>query len=289
MEHLRDGDIIRPPEEKQVYKKNFQRIAQKMCDAGIATFSWDKRGYGKTKGSACDYFLQASDAQAALNMLASKKELVDSQKIAVFGQSAGVYVACLLAEKKPPVCAYVLSGGLYSDYKDMMSYNYHRARDYAQKSPENLEWVEKNDLRGMVLGINLDDMFAAVERGETTFTMEYKGRQWTFPLESSVYSPEYAPKNLFKHIDRPALVIHGDTDLNVPVGDAEKIEAELRRNGNCNVKRVIIKNADHSFQETAPDEDTRIRERMSLDSLKRPYIEGYYQEMIVYLQERFAK
>lgn len=84
------------------------------------------------------------------------------------------------------------------------------------------------------------------------------------------------------------MIIHGDKDLNVPVEDAESIEKELKHCGNQDVKRVIISGADHSFQETDPDEETRIRERISLESLKHPYIESYFKNIISYLKERFV-
>jgi uncharacterized protein len=288
MEHDRDGNILKTNDNKQLRKKNFfLEISTRLCAAGIATFSWDKRSFGKSEGSTCEYSEQAQDAKAALDVLHQRKNIVDSNAIAVFGQSAGVYISCLLAREETRTKAYVLSGGLYRDYNAMMSYNYHRVRDYANRSPAHREWAEKNDLWGLALGINLDRMFEAISMGEKEFRIEYKGHIWTIPLNSKIYTPEFASKNQFKYIKQPTLIIHGDTDLNVPVQDAESIEKELKRNGNNNVKRVIIKNADHSFQEVAPDEETRLRERMSLESFKHPYIESYFQNIIAFLKERF--
>ncbi len=288
MEHDRDGDLLKTPDNKQAHKKNFLELSRRLCAAGFATFSWDKRGFGKSEGPSGDYYMQAEDARAAYDLLCSRPDIVDADKIAVFGQSAGVLVACLLAKVDNRPCAYVLSGGLYSDYKVMGSFNFHRARDYAAKSPENLEWVEKHDLWGLVVGLNLEKKAEAIKRGEKEFRMEYKGHVWVIPLNPKLHSEEEAPRNQFKYIKSPTLVIHGDADLNVPVQDAEKVEAELRRWGNNNVKRVIIDGADHSFQQTAPDEETRIRERMSLESFKRPYVESYYQHIIDFLKERFS-
>jgi dipeptidyl aminopeptidase/acylaminoacyl peptidase len=288
MEHDRDGNILKTQDNRHVHKKNFfLEISVRLCAAGFATFSWDKRGFGKSEGSTCEYSEQAQDAKAALDVLTQRKDVVNSNAIAVFGQSAGVYVSCLLAKEENRPNAYVLSGGLYRDYNEMMSYNYHRVRDYANRSPAHLEWVEKNDLWGLALGVNLDRMFEAISMGETEFRVEYKGHVWMFPLNNQIHTPEYASKNQFKYIKRPTLIIHGDTDLNVPVQDAESIEKELKRIGNNDVKRVIIKNADHSFQEVDPDEETRLKERMSLESFKHPYIESYFQNIIAFLKERF--
>jgi pimeloyl-ACP methyl ester carboxylesterase len=280
---------LKTQDDRKVHKKNFfLEMSKRMCKAEFATFSWDRRGFGKSQGTPGDYFTEVLDARAALDTLCSQKNFVDENRVAVFGQSAGVYVASLLAKEDKRPGAFILSGGLYSDYKDMMSFNYHRVRDYAKKSPENLKWVEKNDLWGLAMGINLDRMFTAIEKGEKEFTIEYHGRTWSVPLNHKVYSSEFAPKNQFRNIESSVLIIHGEADLNVPLQDAREIQKELRAWGNNDVKLVIISDADHSFQETAKDEDTRLRERMSLDSFKRPYKEEYFQIMIDYLKRRFA-
>ena len=118
--------------------------------------------------------------------------------------------------------------------------------------------------------------------------MKYKGRIWTVPLNPRVYEPQFAPHKQFKHINRPTLIIHGKADLNVPVSDAVKVKEELRCWGNSDAELVLIEDADHSFQQAAPDKDTRLRERMSLESFKRPYVESYFQSIVAFLKERFA-
>lgn len=288
MEHDRDGNVVETFHNKKVVKKNFfLEISRRFCENGFATFSWDKRGFGKSQGPQGNYFTEVDDAKSALNAFCQKTDIVDSNRIAVFGQSAGVFVACLMAavEKRPK--AFILSGGLFSEYKDMMSFNYHRVRDYALRSLEHLKWAEKNDLGGLMLGINLDAMFQAVDAGATSFHMEYKGTQQDMRLNPKDYMPQYAPKNHFRYIQQPTLVIHGDCDLNVPVGDASKVCNELHRYGNNQTELIIIPGADHSFQQAAEDEDTRLQERMSLDSFRRPYVESYFQSMINFLKRRF--
>jgi pimeloyl-ACP methyl ester carboxylesterase len=259
-------------------------VSKRLCKAGFATFSWDKRGYGRSQGPCGSYFSEVNDAQAALDVISLRKDVIDTTKIIVFGQSAGVYVACLLAKKDNRACAFVLSGGLFSEYKEMMSFNYHRVRDYAKSSPENLKWVEQNDLWGLVLGINLDNMFSAIERGEKELLLTYKEKSWNLHLDSKVYLPEFSCKNQFRYITQPTLVIHGESDLNVPVNDAEKIKEELERNGNNHVSLALIGDADHSFQETAQDKDTQLRERMSLASFKNRYVETYFENIVDFLQ-----
>ena len=80
-------------------------------------------------------------------------------------------------------------------------------------------------------------------------------------------------------------MIHGACDLNVPVGDAISIHDELVKNGNRNVELVIIPSADHSFQEVPEDIDLRCKERMSLESFKRPYSNSYFQLLEGFLKK----
>lgn len=53
------------------------------------------------------------------------------------------------------------------------------------------------------------------------------------------------------------------------------IEQDLKSHGNDDVELVIIPEADHSLQEIAESEDQRLKERMSLESFRRPYWEEY--------------
>jgi hypothetical protein len=284
LEQDRDGNLLAKREEKPAYRKNlFLEIARRLCAAGFAAFSWDRRGCGRSEGGTGDVFAQSRDAIAALHALQSQEE-VDSQRIAVLGQSAGVYTACLLAREECGPKAYVLQGGLFRDYAEMMAFNYERVARYAASSPENLAWVEENDLCSLIIGLNLNQIESQAKEGKREHDIAYKGKIWKFHHDPTCYLPEYAPSGQFKHIKKPALIMHGECDLNVPVGDAKLIKDELIKNGNQNVDLVIIPGADHSFQEIAEDLDLRLRERMSLESCKRPYCSAYFQTLLDFLK-----
>ena len=285
LEHDRDGNMLKARDNRTVPVKNFFiEIAARFGEAGYAVFSWDRRGFGKSCGTPGNYFAQARDAQNALKMMRERPEL-DPDKIVVFGQSAGVYVATLLAKAGVKPALYILSGGLYRSYKGLMSFNYHRVRDYARASKENLKWVEENDLWGLALGVNMDRMFQAIEDGQDTFTISYKDHSWTQPIDREVYREDLAPSRLFCHINRPSLVIHGGDDMNVPLQDAHDIVKVLKANG-IDATLKIIPEADHSFQQIAPDLDTRLRERMSLACFARPYQEEYFNAMLDFMDQK---
>lgn len=287
LEHDRDGNLLQTRDNKRVHKKNFFReISTRFCSAGYATFAWDRRGFGKSKGTPGNYFTESADAKSALGMLRRRKEL-DPEKIVVFGQSAGVYVATLLARDNERPALYILSGGLFRDYKEMMQFNFHRVRDYARISDRNLRWVEKNDLWGLAMGLNVEKMFQAIKEGRDHFTVTYKDRCWHLPIDQRVHAEEFAPKKQFGFIKRPTLIIHGRDDLNVPLQDAFEIESVLKASG-IDVELKTIAGADHSFQQIARDLETRIRERISLASFKRPYKEEYFTAMTDFLTRKLV-
>lgn len=277
LEQDRDGNLLQKRDGKPAFKKNFfLQIARRLCEAGYASFSWDKRGFGESEGQGGDVFAQARDARAALYALQSQ-DGIDPQRIAILGQSAGVYTACLMAKEEPQVCAYILQGGLFRDYRSMMDFNYARVARYAEKGPENLAWVKDNDLLSLIIGLNLDRIERAAREGKTEHELVYEGKTWKLYHDPSCYLPENAPSGQFKYIRKPALIVHGECDLNVPVEDAGMIREHLLKEGNMEVELAIIPGADHSFQEVPGDEDLRLRERMALESFNRPYTCHYFQ------------
>lgn len=62
------------------------------------------------------------------------------------------------------------------------------------------------------------------------------------------------------------------------------IERDLKKHGNENVELAIIPDADHSFQQIAESYDLTLRERMSLESFRRPYREDYFMAVISFLK-----
>ena len=137
---------------------------------------------------------------------------------------------------------------------------------------------------GLKLGQNLDRMFEAINRGKSEWVMRYNGNEETMHVNLREYTEEVAPKRQFKYITKPSLVIHGREDLNVPVQDAYDIAEQLRANGNKDVELVILPGVDHSFQHVAEDEETRLKERMSLESRKRPMSESYLDHLIIFMK-----
>lgn len=284
LEQDRDGNMHEDREGRTPPPHPFFReLGVRLAAAGFATMSWDKRGFGASGSDPGSYWDQASDAAAALDLLGDHDEMATDRQF-VFGQSAGVFVASILAGRDKRPRAYVLSGGLGSSFKNMMRINYGRLERYAAASPENRAWVEAHSPHGLLLAASLDRLFAAVDDGAETVRLEHGDRVHDYPIDPRPWD-ETVHARMVRSITAAVLVIHGGADLNVPVADADRLVAALHDAGNAAVTQVIIDGADHSFQEVAPTEDERLRERLTFRSFLRPYREAYFDHIIAFLRE----
>lgn len=283
LEQDRDGNMLRDRQGRVPPPHPFLReLGTRMTAAGFATVSWDKRGFGASGSDPGSYWDQAADAAAALDLIAGRDD-IDVDRLFVFGQSAGVFVASILAGRDSRPRAYVLSGGLGSSFKSMMRSNYGRLARYAAVSDDHRAWVEAHDPHGMLVAANLGRLFAAVDGGAATVRLEYGNRVDDYHIDRRPWD-DTVHATMVRNVTAPVLVIHGGADLNVPVTDADLLVAALRDAGNAAVTQVTVDGVDHSFQEVAVDEDERFRERVTFRSFARPYREAYFDHIVAFLR-----
>lgn len=284
LEQDRDGNMVSPPGLPVPPHPFLRELGTRLTTAGFAALSWDKRGFGASGSDPGSYWDQAADAAAALDLLGRRGD-IRPDRCFVFGQSAGVFVASILAGRDRRPRAYVLSGGLGSSFRDLLGYNSGRIARYAARSEEHRTWVGAHNPRGLVMAANLERLLAAVDRGDASVTLEHRGVTVEYPIDAEVWHDDVHAR-MVRNVSAPTLVIHGGADLNVPVSDADLLVTALRDAGNADVRQVTVPGVDHSFQEVAPTEDERLRERLSLTSFERPYREAYFAHVVDFLHER---
>ncbi len=283
LSNTRDGELERSGAPK---RDALKRLSHELVEAGYATLRFDKRGHGlssKPQG-LITYQDQANDLKAAMLFARHRTNVLS---VIVAGESAGAYLACLAARDRLFADGYLFLGGLASSSPEMYAHNFGRLKEWAEKSEENMAWAKQNAFNDLRTGYGYEAMFQAAREGKDTFTFSLDGQEMTMPLERKREELKNEPGDLFKYILKPALAIQGELDMNVPPGDNQKAADIMQKAGNTDVTVETVAGTDHSFQESSPDFDTRIKERFSFTSFNRPYSEEFYHEVIHWLNDRF--
>lgn len=201
----RDGTIMsgyRPMRE----------IAEALAEAGIATLRLDDRGVGESSGAYASATIAdlAEDARAAIDWLARQPE-VDPARVGIVGHSEGALVAMQAVADGAPVHALALLSASASLGRVILAAQQHygAARLVRDSTPA---------IRDSLVAALATDAARALD---------------VLASESSAlrYFLEYEPGKVARRLDVPALVMHGSTDRQVDVTEADRLSRALRRRG----------------------------------------------------------
>ena len=272
----RDGDLApeRSPGVVNPPKRGLLRhIAHHLAGRGIASLRCDKRGCGASGGTASesDYDTDLSDNLAVLEALPNRPG-IDPTRVAVAGHSAGAYNACLVCRERPRGVAGVgLLSALHEPIEDLVRRNWGRiAAGWSGFAHEQRRWLVANRPHDVVGSFRMEDFIAAARAGMDTIELSAEGLTQTFGLARFRQDLERPCAPAFDHVRVPALVLHGDADLNVDVADAFATHRRLVDNGNRSVTLVVLPGLDHSYQPAPDVMADRVWERISLLSFARP-------------------
>jgi pimeloyl-ACP methyl ester carboxylesterase len=249
-----------------------RRIAHRLAPVGVATLRWDRRGFGASGGQAdaSDYHSDLEDALAAFEWLRAHRD-IDASRVAVAGHSAGALTACQLCREIPDVGGAVFLGALASPIEDMLRWNLGRvSRHWREFSPEQQAWLTDHLPASLVRGEGVQRYLDAARAGLPTVVLQGHGVSLELRTARTRQDMVTAYEGSFHWVRRPALVLHGGDDLNVPVADALTAYRAVRATGNDDVELVVLPRLDHYFNRTPSDRVQRVWERVSLESLRKP-------------------
>ncbi|MBN2328677.1 MAG: alpha/beta fold hydrolase [Candidatus Omnitrophica bacterium] len=283
LSHTRDGEFLHPQAPK---RDALKRLSDRLIEAGYATLRFDKRGYGKSSQpqNPASYQDQADDLKAAMLFARHRADILT---VLVAGESAGAYLACLAAKDKVHADGYMFLGGLSSSSPELYAYNFGRLKEWAEQSEANMDWAKRHAFHDLRLGYGYQDMFQAARDGLKSFTFSLDGQDWRMPLERKREELDNEPGELYQYILKPALAIQGQLDMNVPPGDNRRAVERMKKAGSLDAAAVDVPNCDHNFQMSPETFDERIKERFSFASLRNPYNEAFYGEILHWLADRF--
>jgi pimeloyl-ACP methyl ester carboxylesterase len=231
-----------------------------------------------------------ADAMSALGFLRDQPE-IDPNRLIVWGKSAGVYFASLLAGRTDLPAAYVFLAGLYRTLPCFFEFLFGRLLGYCARGREEEAWVKQVAPDFYHFAHHWPVYVEAGRRGEEVLEAGEGADRVCMNLSRIRHELAHPPAAQFHQVKKPTLVIHGDQDFNVPLEDAFDIVRALKQSENPNVSLFVVPGADHSMQ-VAPvdtDADSRLREQISKASYCHPMSTLFLDGLADWLASRFVK
>ena len=261
----------------------FLVLADHLTRKGIAVLRYDKRGIGKSRGSAdkATTLDLAADAQAAIAYLKTRNE-IDPAKIALIGHSEGAMIAPLIASHTKDVAWVVLlaapatkgedtllnqseligrAGGLTDEQLEASLDFDQAAYDLVRTEKDTAVLNEK--LNGLVKGSGLAATMPPA-------ALEPQLRMMESPWFR--FFLDYDPLPDLKALQVPVLALYGQKDLQVPVKpNLALLQQALQEGGNKDADVRELPELNHLFQHAyagTPAEYAAIEETFSPQALQ---------------------
>ncbi len=270
-------------DESLASHRPFLVLADHLTRKGIAVLRYDKRGIGKSTGSVdkATTLDLASDAQAALSYLKTRKE-IDPAKIALIGHSEGAIIASLLASRTKDVAGAVLLAAPATFGEETLLNQSELIGKAADLTDEQLEASLNFDQAAYDLVRTEKD--PAALREKLTSLVRETGLAAAMPpvlLETQMRMMEspwfrffldYDPLPNLKTLQVPVLALYGQKDLQVSAkANLPLLKQALQDAGNKDSDVRELPDLNHLFQHAysgTPAEYAAIEETFSPDALQ---------------------
>ncbi|MCD4783358.1 MAG: alpha/beta fold hydrolase [Candidatus Eremiobacteraeota bacterium] len=213
-------------------------ISDMLARNGIATLRYDKRGVGESDGICNRATLNdlVLDADSAVEFLAGRKE-IDPLRMGILGHSEGALIASRVAIDNKNIRGVIL----------MASPSVRMFPDMVMEQSiffDNFNgWTKEASLK---LRESITDVKTRIDNGHAWY--EFNGSRISMKSLISYYkSPD--PLKVIKNIKCPAIVLHGENDIIVPVRHGKNIYLALKESGNENIRMIILTDTGHFFGE----------------------------------------
>ena len=201
----------------------FRELAEDLARRGIAVLRYDDRGFGGSTGvhatgTSVDF---AEDTRAVIAYLRARPE-IDPDKIFLAGRSEGGMIAPMVAADDPRIAGIVLLAG--------PAYTGRRILEYQTRNNAELVTGKTQAER--------DSLFRA---GMATLDSLGATQPWIR------YFRDYDPLPVVRKVRVPVLIVHGATDRQVTVDQADVLARTLREAGNRDVAVHVLPDVNHLF------------------------------------------
>lgn len=202
----------------------FRQIAERLALEGIATLRVDDRGVGASGGDAARATTAdlADDVRAEVEWLRARPE-IDAARVVLIGHSEGGVIGPMLAATDRDIAAIVVMAGTAKPGVDVL-------RDqilWPLGKAEGLTPDEKAALRDAQLEQLRNDSLG--------------GSAWLRWFRT------YDPLPTAREVEQPVLILHGELDRQVTVGQADTLAQAMREGGNEDVEVHKFPRLNHLF------------------------------------------
>lgn len=199
------------------------QLAGQLADAGYLVVRYDKRGVGQSGGRAESAALSdyADDVVSVVKWLREQKD-VDDKRVAVVGHSEGGSVALLAASRTGDIKAVVSISAMGVKGAELVLEQQRRALESLKISDEEKQKrvaLQQRIMNAVLTGQGWDDIPEAMRKQADT--------AWFRSLL------DFDPATAMKKVKQPLLIVHGELDKQVPIGNAELLNglATQRKKG----------------------------------------------------------
>jgi pimeloyl-ACP methyl ester carboxylesterase len=206
----------------------YQHLASILPLCGVAVFIYDRRGSGDSSGDyeSATFFDLAADMQAAIDMLKLRSD-IDPNQIGLWGMSQGGWIAPLTAAESADVDFVVAVSAVGVSPAAQMNYSAEfelREKGFSDKAIKQMLEVRglvDDYCRGNVNRSEVEEEINAF-RDEAWFPLAYlNGPLPEEPTSIKWYHEmDYDPIPSIKKIKVPVLLLYGERDPWVPIGES---------------------------------------------------------------------
>ena len=234
----------------------FPPIRDHFIENGLAVFSWDKPGIGRSTGDwrQRTLFDRGDEALDALAWLREQPG-IDADRVGVWGHSQGGWIGPLVASRSRDVAFLVVNSGpgITPEAQDFYGIEHTLRQDGVSEAEieQALTWMQSlhDAAREGMPFEQLQSELLEPSRG--TAAERYFGgigpEDWPFFVLN--FQHPYDPVPSLEHVACPMLALFGELDPLVPVEESARIfEAAARESGNHDLTIHIFSGADHRIR-----------------------------------------
>ncbi len=251
--------------EELLGHKPFLVLADHLTRNGIAVLRYDDRGTAKSEGDfgTATSFDFATDVEAAIAYLQTRKDVIDTNKIGLVGHSEGGLIAPIVATNNTNVAFCVLLAGPGVDGKEVLLTQSKRAAELEGYPKVDIENSQEVSAKVFEISANYkgetskEEIIKLFKELRTKMTFEKAKAELTdeaiVAQAEMITSPwmqaflGYDPQTSLQKVTCPVLAVNGEKDFQVlPELNLNAIEKGLKNSKDVTIKQ--FKDLNHLFQ-----------------------------------------